>query len=110
MPRKYSIRMPKPESEDEMYCNDAYAKVLWDKGGIKGYDLVLFLTANRTKDCRAGALAYTLPCLTDLVTGRPIAAGINVCPLSSRSAPRRLLNTLVHEMVHALVSGGCAAA
>lgn len=85
-------------------CNDAYAAQLWEDGGIKGYDLVLFLTANATKDCKEGALAYTLPCLTDMVTGRPTAAGMNICPLSQRSSPHRLLNTLVHELVHALVS------
>jgi len=104
VPRKYAIRMPKPDSEEDSFCNDAWASALWEKGGIKGYDLVMYVTANQTKDCRQGALAYTLPCMTDMMTGRPIAAGMNICPLSRRSSPRRLLNTLVHEMVHALVS------
>jgi hypothetical protein len=97
--------MPRPANASrDGLCNDAYAAVLWEDGGVKGHDLVLFLTANSTKDCKQGALAYTLPCLTDMVTGRPLAAGMNVCPLSQRSAPHRLLHTLVHEMVHALVS------
>lgn len=105
MPRKYAIRMPRPEGDSkEGLCNDAYAAPLWEKGGVRNYDLVLFLTANATKDCKAGALAYTLPCLTDMVTGRPTAAGMNICPLSLKSPPSRLLNTLVHELVHALVS------
>lgn len=117
MPRKYAIRMPNPgpgagaasavaAGDDEGFCNEAWAQELWDNGGVQGADLVLYLTANNTKDCRAGALAYTLPCMTDLVTGRPIAAGINICPLSQRSSPRRLLNTLVHEMVHSLGFSG----
>jgi hypothetical protein len=98
--------MPRPEKgSDEGFCNDAYAAPLWQDGGVRGHDLVLFLTANQTKDCKQGALAYTLPCLTDMVTGRPTAAGMNVCPLSQRSSANRLLNTLVHEMVHALVRG-----
>lgn len=106
LPRKYTIRMPRPEKDSkEGYCNDAYAAPLWEDGGVRGYDMVLFLTANHTKDCKQGALAYTLPCLTDMVTGRPTAAGMNVCPLSQRSSASRLLNTLVHEMVHGLVSG-----
>lgn len=96
--------MSRPVDPKEGMCNDAYAAQLWEDGGIKGYDLVLFLTANATKDCKEGALAYTLPCLTDMVTGRPTAAGMNICPLSQRSSPHRLLNTLVHELVHALVS------
>lgn len=105
LPRKYSIRMPKPSpGSKEGMCNDAYAAPLWEDGGIRGHDLVLFVTANATKDCKQGALAYTLPCLTDMVTGRPTAAGLNICPLSQRSSPPRLLNTLVHELVHALVS------
>jgi hypothetical protein len=104
LPRKYAIRMPKPSSDKEGFCNDAYASALWEDGGVRGYDLVLFVTANHTKDCKQGALAYTLPCLTDMVTGRPTAAGMNICPLSQRSSPHRLLNTLVHELVHALVS------
>lgn len=95
--------MPKPLTTADAFCNDAYASELWERGGVQGYDMVLFVTANKTRDCKAGALAYTLPCMTDLVTGRPIAAGMNICPLSERSAPRRLLNTLVHEVVHALV-------
>eukprot|EP00775_Hariotina_reticulata_P005454 gene5454-5688_t len=106
VPRKYAIRMPKPDAEADSYCNDAWASALWEKGGVKGYDLVMYITANQTKDCRQGALAYTLPCMTDMVTGRPIAAGMNICPLSRRSSPRRLLNTLVHEMVHALGFSG----
>ncbi|KAF6258812.1 hypothetical protein COO60DRAFT_1516905 [Scenedesmus sp. NREL 46B-D3] len=68
--------------------------------------LVLYVTANNTKECKAGALAYTLPCATDMVTGRPTAAAMNVCPLSQRSSPRRLLNTLVHEAVHGLGFSG----
>lgn len=105
MPRKYAIRMPRPGNDPkEGLCNDAYASALWEDGGVKGYDMVLFVTANATKDCKQGALAYTLPCLTDMVTGRPTAAGMNICPLSLRSSPQRLLNTLVHETVHALVS------
>lgn len=107
LPRKYAIRLPKPGADSkEGFCNDAYASILWENGGVKGYDLVMFVTANQTRDCKQGALAYTLPCLTDMVTGRPTAAGMNVCPLSQRSSPHRLLNTLVHEMVHALVSIG----
>jgi len=107
LPRKYAIRLPKPGADSkEGLCNDAYASILWENGGVKGYDLVMFVTANSTKDCKQGALAYTLPCLTDMVTGRPTAAGMNVCPLSQRSSPHRLLNTLVHEMVHGLVSNG----
>lgn len=96
--------MPKPMSKEDQFCNDAYASDLWEGVGVKGYDAVLYVTANHTKDCRAGALAYTLPCMTDMVTGRPIAAGTNICPLSQKNSPRRLLNTLVHEAVHALVS------
>lgn len=104
VPRRYSIRLPKPVTKDDEFCNDAYASQLWTRSGIQNHDLVLYVTANHTKDCRDGALAYTLPCMTDMVTGRPVAAGMNVCPLSLRSSPRRLLNTLVHECVHALVS------
>lgn len=103
VPRKFSIRMAKPVGKADAFCNDAYASELWTDGGIRDHDLVLYVTANQTKDCREAALAYTLPCLTDMVTGRPIAAGMNVCPLSLRSSPRKLLNTLVHECVHALV-------
>jgi hypothetical protein len=110
LPRKYAIRMPRPASAKEGLCNDAYAAPLWEDGGVRGYDLVLFLTANQTKDCKQGALAYTVPCLTDAVTGRPTAAGMNVCPLSLRSSPLMLLNTLVHETVHALVSKQAAGA
>lgn len=107
LPRKYAIRLPKPGADSkEGLCNDAYASILWENGGVKGYDLVMFVTANSTKDCKQGALAYTLPCLTDMVTGRPTAAGMNVCPLSQRSSPHRLLNTLVHEMVHGLGFSG----
>lgn len=106
MPRKYSIRLFKPKRKDDSFCNDAYASELWTNGGVQDADLVLYVTANATKACHKGALAYTLPCLTDLVTGRPIAAGMNICPLSQKSSPRRLLNTIVHETVHALVSRG----
>lgn len=104
VPRKYAIRMPKPVTDADYFCNDAYASDLWSNGGVQGYDMVLYVTANQTKDCRAGALAYTLPCITDMVTGRPIASAMNICPLSQKSSPRRLLNTLVHETVHGLVS------
>jgi hypothetical protein len=38
-----------------------------------------------------------------MVTGRPTAAGMNICPLSLKSSPARFLNTIVHELVHALV-------
>jgi hypothetical protein len=106
LPRKYAIRISKPSTPQGALCNDAYASALWEDGGVKGYDMVLFVTANATKDCKQGALAYTLPCLTDMVTGRPTAAGMNICPLSVRSSPHMLLNTLVHETVHALVSRG----
>lgn len=106
VPRKYAIRMPKPVTDADYFCNDAYASDLWSNGGVQGYDMVLYVTANQTKDCRAGALAYTLPCITDMVTGRPIAAAMNICPLSQKSSPRRLLNTLVHETVHGLGFSG----
>ncbi|KAF8061962.1 leishmanolysin-like peptidase [Scenedesmus sp. PABB004] len=107
VPRRFAIRMPRPPAgSPDAFCNDAYAAALWEGGGVRGADMVLFVTANQTKDCKAGALAYTLPCMTDMVTGRPIAAGMNICPLSQRSSPRRLLNTIVHESVHALGFSG----
>lgn len=107
LPRRYAIRQPRPaDPARDGFCNDAWAGVLWENGGVRDADLVLFLTANKTKDCKAGALAYTLPCLTDMLTGRPVAAGMNICPLSQKSSPKRLLNTIVHEMVHALGFSG----
>lgn len=37
--------MPRPAAgSNEGMCNDAYAAPLWQDGGVRGYDLVLFLT------------------------------------------------------------------
>ncbi len=69
------------------------------------------MTAVQDANCNAGAVAYASACLFDTRTNRPSLGAVNFCPNSFlNSDMSATLPVLVHELVHALVSGarGCA--
>ncbi|KAI8473133.1 MAG: hypothetical protein J3K34DRAFT_466746 [Monoraphidium minutum] len=72
------------------------------KGGEgEDADYYIYVTAKQDEGCsQPGVGAWAVPCILDTKTHRPVMGAINVCPADvSRKA---LIDTIVHEMLHAL--------
>jgi hypothetical protein len=75
-------------------------------------DLALFVTAasGQGELCPPGAVAWAVACARDAqLTGRPLAAAINLCPRVLEQGPggmpvERAVAAVVHELVHVMVS------
>jgi leishmanolysin-like peptidase len=66
-------------------------------------DYVLYVTS---APCQAGTMAYAGVCAVGGEDDRPIMGAINLCPGAFESLPpMRQLETVLHELLHAFVSG-----
>lgn len=75
-------------------------------GSLHNTDFALFVSA-RDKNCEMFTLAYASYCASDLVTKRPVAGFINVCPKAFNDMRNYEIAqwkaTINHELIHALV-------
>jgi hypothetical protein len=101
-------------------CSSAAALLLcavWPgSGGLRDTDLLLYVSSE-AGSCMPGMIAMATACDVDPVSGRPILGSLNVCggalaglaglaagSEAEAAAVGRLVEVLVHEVVHVLVS------
>nr|CDJ95402.1 Peptidase M8 domain containing protein [Haemonchus contortus] len=74
-------------------------------GWLVDTDFVLFVSFIR--DCRNTQLAYAAHCMSDIVTNRPAAGFMNICPevflRTKANKLERWKSIIKHELIHALV-------
>lgn len=86
------------------------------KAGVKDTDLLMYITSDNNT-CLPGMIAMATACDVDPITKRPILGSMNICgdALAGLSALKvgsdaeatalgRVVEVLVHESVHVLVS------
>jgi hypothetical protein len=85
-------------------------------GGLRDTDLLLYVSSEAAS-CMPGMIAMATACDVDPASGRPILGSLNVCggalaglaglaagSEGEAAAVGRLVEVLVHEVVHVLVS------
>uniref|UniRef100_A0A7I5EDF5 Leishmanolysin-like peptidase n=1 Tax=Haemonchus contortus TaxID=6289 RepID=A0A7I5EDF5_HAECO len=74
-------------------------------GWLNDTDFVLFVSLIR--NCRNTQLAYAAHCMSDIVTNRPTAGFMNICPeiflKTKANKLERWKSFIKHELIHALV-------
>lgn len=74
------------------------------RGPGRPADFVLHVTSAA---CAGGTVAYAGVCAVGGDDNRPVVGAINLCPGSYDGlAPRRQMEVITHELLHALVGGG----
>jgi hypothetical protein len=91
-------------------CLDAAVDPEFVSGSGQGrpVDFVLYVTS---APCAAGTVAYAGACAVGGEDSRPVMGSINLCPGAyDVLTPRRQMEVIVHELLHALVSAPAAPA
>ncbi|GBG68238.1 hypothetical protein CBR_g2789 [Chara braunii] len=94
---------------------DAYRTCVSRRGGMACHttpagpgspdtDYLLFVTAKRTEACSMTTLGHAVHCEQDLLTRRPIAGNVNLCPdaVSATGNWHQQLAVSIHEITHTL--------
>ena len=77
------------------------------RGGGRPVDFVLHATS---APCDEGVVAHAGVCAVGGYDGRPVAGAVNLCPGAFDKLPaHRQVEVVVHELLHAFVSGGAHA-
>eukprot|EP00057_Strongylocentrotus_purpuratus_P026933 XP_011681407.1 PREDICTED: leishmanolysin-like peptidase [Strongylocentrotus purpuratus] len=98
------ITAPKTLSEPCFDCNNRGENCTKTGGPPTDREPVHYtlFVASLTASCKQNYIAYAYACRIDDTTDRPVAGVINICPIGFELGRERLLDTVQHEIFHAL--------